>query len=138
MVKFLSEAWIELSKKYILEKLDPTKDLQNMTTSLLAVVEHVPPNDTTMSFLLRTQDGRLTDFLSNPDEMSDGKDAVFTVTGNYGTFKSILTGEMSMAVALLKGRLKLKGSKIKALQLIKPLDGVIVSLKEVTDEFEEQ
>jgi putative sterol carrier protein len=136
MVKFLSEGWIELSKKYILEKLDPTKDLQNVTTSLLAVVEHVPPNDNTMNFLLRIQHGKLTDFISNTGDTTDGKDVVFTVTGNYGTYKSILKGEMSMAVALLKGRLKLKGSKMKALQIIKPLDGVIVSLKEITDEFE--
>ncbi|MDH7506697.1 MAG: hypothetical protein QHH15_02775 [Candidatus Thermoplasmatota archaeon] len=42
-----------------------------------------------------------------------------------------------MAIALLRGRLKLQGSKMKALQIIKPLDGVILSLKEVTDEFEE-
>lgn len=137
MVKFLSEEWIELSKEYMLKKLDPTKDLKNVTTSLLAVVEHVPPNDTTMNFYLELQDGKLVDFIVNTGDTSEGKEAVFTVTGNYGTFKSILKGEMSMAVALLKGRLKLKGSKMKALQIIKPLDGVIVSLKEVTDEFEE-
>jgi putative sterol carrier protein len=65
-----------------------------------------------------------------------GKAPVFTITGNYGTYKSILKGEMSMTIALLKGRLKLIGSKMKALQIIKPLDGVIVSIKEATDEFE--
>jgi len=137
MVKFLSEEWIGLGKKYILEKLDPTKDLKNVTTSLLAVIEHVPPNETTMNFYLELQDGKLTDFIVNTGETSEGKQAVFTVTGNYGTYKSILKGEMSMAVGLLKGRLKLQGSKMKALQIIKPLDGVIVSLKQVTDEFEE-
>lgn len=137
MVKFLSEEWNGLSKEYILEKLDPIKDLKKVTTSLLAVIEHVPPNDETMNFYLGLQDGKLIDFIVNTGDTSEGKEAVFVVTGNYGTYKSILRGEMSMAVALLKGRLKLKGSKMKALQIIKPLDGVIVSLKEVTDEFEE-
>jgi len=44
---------------------------------------------------------------------------------------------MSLGIAVLKNRLKIKGSKMQALRLIKPLDGVIVSLKEITDEFEE-
>jgi putative sterol carrier protein len=135
MVKFLSPEWSELGKKYIL-KLDPVKDLKKVTTSLLAVIDHVPPNDSTMNFYLELQDGKLTDFLVNAGDTSKGKEAVFTVSGTYGTYKSILKGEMSMAVALLRGRLSLKGSKMKALQIIKPLDGVIVSLKEATDEFE--
>ena len=29
MVKFLSEEWIEIGKNYMLEKLDPEKDLKN-------------------------------------------------------------------------------------------------------------
>jgi putative sterol carrier protein len=135
MVKFLSQEWNELGKKYIL-KLDPVKDLKEVTTSLLAVIEHVPPNDTTMNFYLKIQDGKLIDFLVNTGDSQQGKEAEFTVSGTYGTYKSILKGEMSMAVALLRGRLSLKGSKLKALQIIKPLDGVIVSLKEATDEFE--
>jgi putative sterol carrier protein len=137
MVKFLSGEWNELSKEYILKKLDPEKDLKNVTTSLLAVIEHVPPSDSIMNFYLDLKDGKLIDFIVNTGDTFKGKEPVFTVTGNYGTYKSILKGEMSMAVALLKGRLKLKGSKLKALQIIKPLDGVILSLKEATDEFEE-
>jgi putative sterol carrier protein len=137
MVKFLSQEWNELSKEYILKKLDPEKDLKNVTTSLLAVIEHVPPSDSIMNFYLDLKDGKLIDFIVNTGDTFTGKEPIFTVTGNYGTYKSILKGEMSMAVALLKGRLKLKGSKLKALQIIKPLDGVILSLKEATDEFEE-
>jgi putative sterol carrier protein len=137
MVKFLSGEWNELSKEYILKKLDPEKDLKNVTTSLLAVIEHVPPSDSIMNFYLDLKDGKLIDFIVNTGDTFTGKEPIFTVTGNYGTYKSILKGEMSMAVALLKGRLKLKGSKLKALQIIKPLDGVILSLKEATDEFEE-
>jgi putative sterol carrier protein len=124
MVKFLSEEWNNISKEYILKKLDPEKDLKNVTTSLLAVIEHVPPNDSTMNFYLELQDGKLTNFIVNTGDNYAEKEAVFTVSGNYGTYRSILKGEMSMAVALLRGRLKLKGSKMKALQIIKPLDGV--------------
>ncbi len=136
MVKFLSKEWNNLSKEYMLKNLDPEKDLKNVTTSLLAVIEHVPPNDSTMNFYLNLKNGQLIDFIVNTGDSSEGNEAVFTVSGNYGTFKSILKGEISMAVALLKGRLKLKGSKMKALQIIKPLDGVIVSLKKVTDDYD--
>ena len=108
-----------------------------MTTSLLAIIYHVPPDDSTMNFYLGLQDGKLIDFAVNTGDTFKDNEAVFTVSGNYGTFKSIIKGEMSMAVALLRGRLKLKGSKMKALQLIKPLDMVIDSLRKITDEFED-
>ena len=137
MVKFLSEEWIEIGKKYILEKLDPIKDLKSITTSLLGVVEHIPPNDTTMNFYLELEDGKLTDFIVNIGGTFNEKEVTYEVKGTYGTYKSILKGEMSLGIAVLKNRLKVKGSKMQALKLIKPLDGVIVALKEITDEFED-
>ena len=136
MVKFLSNEWIEYSKKYMYENLDPEKDLKNVTTSLLGVIEHVPPNDATMNFYLNLDEGKLIDFIVSTGDSYE-KEATFVITGGYGTFRSILKGEINMTIALLKNRLKLKGSKVKALKLIKPLDGVISSLREITDEFEE-
>jgi len=136
MVKFLSEEWIEIGKNYMLEKLDPVKDLKSITTSLLGVVEHIPPNDTTMNFYLELEEGKLTDFIVNTGDTFEEKVAAYEVRGNYGTYKSVLQGEMSLGIAVLKNRLKVKGSKMQALKLIKPLDGVIIALKEITDEFE--
>ncbi len=137
MVKFLSEEWIEIGKKYILEKLDPVKDLKSITTSLLGVVEHIPPDDITMNFYLELEGGKLIHFIVNTGDTFDEKEATYEIRGNYGTYKSVLQGKMSLGIAVLKNRLKVKGSKMQALKLIKPLDGVIVSLKEITDEFED-
>jgi putative sterol carrier protein len=137
MVKFLSEEWIEIGKKYLLEKLDPVKDLKSITTSLLGIVEHIPPDDTTMNFFLELKDGKLIDFIVNTGDTFNEKEATYEVRGNYGTYKSVLKGEMSLGIAVLKNRLKIKGSKMNALRIIKPLDGVIVSLQKITDEFEE-
>ncbi len=137
MVKFLSEEWIEVGKKYMLEKLDPEKDLKSLTTSLLGVVDHIPPDDKTMNFYLELEDGKLIDFIVNTGDTFEEKEATYEIRGNYGTYKSVLQGEMSLGIAVLKNRLKIKGSKMQALRLIKPLDGVILSLKEITDEFEE-
>ena len=137
MVKFLSEEWIETGNNYMLEKLDPVKDLKSISTSLLGVVEHIPPDDTTMNFYLELEEGKLKDFIVNTGNTFEEKEAIYEVRGNYGTYKSVLKGEMSLGIAVLKNRLKVKGSKLQALKLIKPLDGVIVSLTEITDEFEE-
>lgn len=137
MVKFLSEEWIEFGKKYMLEKLDPEKDLKNITTSLLGIIEHVPPNDTTMNFYLELKDGKIYDFKVNTGNTFEGKEAVFIIRGNYGTYKDILEGKLGTAMALIKNRLKIKGSKMEALKIIKPIDGVIESLRKITDEFEE-
>ena len=137
MVKFLSNEWIEIGKKYLLEKLDPVEDLRRITTSLLGVVEHIPPDDNTMNFYLALENGKLKDFIVNTGDTFEEKEAVYEIRGNYGTYKSVLKGEMSLGIAVLKNRLKVKGSKMQALRLIKPLDGVIVSLREITDEFEE-
>jgi len=137
MVKFLSEEWIELGRNYMLEKLDPEKDMKNITTTVLAVIEHVPPNDATMNFYVDLKDGKLSDFKVSTGTSIEGKNAIFVISGNYGTYKDILQGKIGTAMALLKNRLKLKGSKMEALKIIKPLDGLIESLKKITDEFEE-
>jgi putative sterol carrier protein len=136
MVKFLSEEWIEHGKQYMLEKLDPEKDMKNVTTSLLGVIEHVPPNDITMSFYIELKDGKLHDFVVNTGASLEGKTAVFVIRGNYGTYKEILQGKIGPAMALLRNRLILNGSKTEALKIIKPLDGLIQSLQKITDEFE--
>ena len=137
MVKFLSDEWIETGKNYMLEKLDPVKDLKSITTSLLGIVEHIPQDDTTMNFYLELEGGKLKDFIVNTGNTFEEKQAAYEIRGSYGTYKSVLQGEMSLGIAVLKNRLKVKGSKMAALKLIKPLDGLIVGLKEITDEFQD-
>ncbi len=137
MVKFLSDEWIELGKKFMVEQLDPEKDMKNITTSILAIIEHVPPHDTTMSFYLELHEGKVHDFTVNTSQTFEEKEAVFVIRGNYGTYKDILKGKLGTAMALLKNRLSIRGSKMEALKIIKPIDGVIESLRQITDEFEE-
>jgi len=136
MVKFLSDEWIETGKNYMIEQLDPVKDLKKISTSLLGIVEHIPPDDSTMNFYLELQNGKVTNFIVNTGTTFQEKQAAYEIRGNYGTYKSVLQGEMSLGIAVLKNRLKVKGSKMQALKLIKPLDGVIVALQKITDEFD--
>ena len=136
MVKFLSDEWIEFGKKYMLEKLDPENDLKNVTTSILGIIEHVPPNDMTMNLYLELKEGKLQVLTVNTGSVVEGKEPAFIIRGNYGTYKDILQGKLGTAMALLKNRLNVKGSKMEALKIIKPLDGIIESLRKITDEFE--
>lgn len=137
MVKFLSEEWIEYGKKYIRNNLDPAKDLGNLTTSVLGVIEHVPPHDTVTNFYLELLDGQLSDFILRVGDAITEKHPVYVITGNYGAYRDIFKGRTGTAMAILKNRIKLKGSKIEALKIIKQLDGLIDALRKVTDEFEE-
>lgn len=136
MVKFLSEDWIEYGKKYIRSNLDPVKDLGSLTTSVLGVIEHVPPQDKTTYFYLELTKGQLSDFILRIGDTIIEKEPVFVITGNYGTYRDIFEGKIGTAMALLKNRIKLKGSKFEALKIIKQLDGLIGALRQVTDEFE--
>ena len=121
----------------MLEKLDSEKDLKNITTSLLCVIEGVPPNETTMNLYLEFQNGKLTDIIVKTGDMFNEREPVFVITGIYGTYKDVMKGNLGLAMAILKNRLKLKGSKLEALKIIKPIDVVIDSLRKVTDEFVE-
>jgi putative sterol carrier protein len=133
----LSEEWIAAGKRYILEELSPETDLNNLSTSLLGIVEHIPPDDTVMTFFFAFENGKLIEFIVNTGDAPKDKNPTYEVRGNYGTYKDVLQDKTSLTIALLKNRLKLKGSKIGALKIIKPLDKVIDSLIKITDEFEE-
>jgi putative sterol carrier protein len=90
-----------------------------------------------MSFYLELKEGKLIDFKVITGDSFEGKEATYIIRGNYGTYKDILQGKIGTAMALLKNRLRLKGSKMEALKIIKPLDGLIESLRKITNEFEE-
>lgn len=137
MVKFLSDEWIEYGKEYIRRNLDPARDLGNLTTSVLGVIEHVPPTDSTTTFYLELQNGQLSDFILRVGATIPEKTPVFVITGTYGAYRDIFEGKVGTAMAILKNRIKLKGSKVEALKIIKQLDGLIDALRKVTDEFEE-
>ena len=135
MVKYLSKEWAEQAKKKVLEDLDRTKDLKNMSASLLNVVQNVPPDEKTVYFYIKFTDGKLEELLTGSDESIKEKNAEFTVTGDYTTFVQISSGQMSSAMALLKNRVKMTGNKMKALTLTKPIDTYNGCVNKLQTEF---
>ena len=134
MVKYLSKEWAELAKKKVLTELDKARDLKNMNTSLLNIIQNVPPDNKTMYFYIKFIEGNLEELITGSNESIKQKDAEITATGDYTTFVQISSGQMSSAMALLKNRLKMT-NKMKALTITKPIDTFNGCIKGIQTEY---
>ncbi len=134
-MKFLSDEWIKTAKEITSEKLDPEKDLKKATTSLINVIDNIPPDGKSVYFYIAVKNGIITEMLLDQTGSLLEKDAEFVVTGNYDTFVQILKGEMGTLIALIKNRVKIKGDKVKALQFVKPMDKLNSCLREIETEY---
>ena len=134
-MRFLSQEWIETAKIVTSEKLDPEKDLKKATTSLLNVINNIPPDGRNVYFYISVKNGYIAEMLIDQTGSLLEKDAEFVVTGNYDTFVQILKGEMSTLIALIKNRVKIKGDKVKALQFVKSIDKLNNCLRGIETEY---
>jgi putative sterol carrier protein len=134
-MKFLSDEWIKKAKEFTAEKLDPEKDLKRSTTSLLNIIENIPPDGSSVHFYISVNKGNIDEFIIDKTGSLIDKKAEFVVSGNYDTFVQILKGEMSTTIALIKNRIKIKGDKVKALKFVKPMDKFNSCLREIETEY---
>ena len=137
MIKFLSDEWVDQAKNIVSKNLDPETDLNNANTSVLNIINNVPPDGHTVYFFLAVKNGKITELLVDKTGSLSEKNAEFMVTGNYATFVQIFRGEMKTLIALIKNRVKIKGDKMKALQFVKSIDKITFCLREIETEFEE-
>lgn len=117
-MKFLSNQWVETAKKIATKKLDPKKDLKKATTSLLNIIENIPPDGRSIYFYISVNNGNLDEMLIDQTGSLLKRKAEFVVTGNYDTFVQIF-----------------KGDKVKALQFLKPIDRLNGCLREIETEY---
>ena len=134
-MKFLSNEWIDTAKKIAIKKLDPNTDLKKATTSLLNIIENIPPDGKIIYFYISVKNGNLDEMLIDHTSSLLDKSAEFVVIGNYDTFVQIFKGEMSTLIALIKNRVKVKGDKVKALQFVKQIDRLNGCLREIKTEY---
>jgi putative sterol carrier protein len=137
LTKFLSDEWIEKAKEVVEKNLDPKEDMKYATTSLLNIIENVPPKKTTVYLYISFENGNLSDLLIKSDDSMKNKETEFTVIGDYNTFVQIVKGEMSTIMAVLKNRVRLKGDKMKALRYTKPIDSINRVLSKIVTEYDE-
>lgn len=134
-MRFLSEDWIDKAINIANEQLDPKKDLENATASLLNIVENIPPDGENKYFYINVENGKIKKMQIDKINSFNEDDVEFIVTGNYDTFVQIFKGEMSTLVAIIKNRFTIKGDKIKAMKFIKPIDRLNECLRKINTDF---
>jgi putative sterol carrier protein len=124
--EYLSETWFEQAKSSIKEKITP-KIMKYNTFHLVSVFQNCPDGkDKYLS--VQYKKGELGDI-----EMGEGNgpSATFKIYGDYKVFTKINQRELNAKLALLSGKVKLKGSKIKALKLASITDHFLEVLSEI-------
>lgn len=111
-VKYLSSEWCEEAERRLKNELTPEK-MNNITSSMTNAYCNCPWEKDTylhISFI----NGNLDKCIVGNGELPE---AEFTITGDYSVFAQISRAELSSQLALMTGKLKLRGNMIKALKL---------------------
>lgn len=111
-IKYLSQEWQEEAEKRLKVELTPEK-MNNITSSMTNVFYNCP-SGRDCYLHLGFVNGSLNKFIVGEGELPE---AEFTITGDYEIFAKISRSELSSQLALMTGKLKLKGNMIKALKL---------------------
>lgn len=136
MAKYLSSEWVDDGRKRVEGHPQFVEQTQGVHASILCVV-HEQPDHADEVFYIDFRDGKIIDIYSGPKAEFDarGASAMFEVHGDYNTFVQIQEGHLSQTTAIMRGRLRLKGSLIKAMKHMRALETVTRILREVPTEY---
>lgn len=111
-VKYLGPEWKDEVERLLKSELSPER--MNRITSSMSNIYLNCPDGKERFMLFSFVDGLLDRFI-----VGEGvpPEAEFRITGDYETFAKISRGEMGAQLALMSGKLKLKGNMVKALKL---------------------
>jgi len=118
-VKYLSQPWCDEAGKRLRQELTPDK-MNNLTSSMTNIYTNCPGGGTKYLFI------KMVDGSFEAVEVGDGESpaAEFIITGDYQTYAKISRAELGSQLALMEGKLKLKGNMVKALKLAKISDRI--------------
>jgi hypothetical protein len=128
---YLSRQWIDAARRRVETQADLAAVVGPISMSLLLVVTDRPALDGEAIFI-RFENGRLTDVTHGPRTTMETKhgDADFTIWGSYETFSEIHSGRLTEKLAVLSGRVRLKGSMFRALRLLKVVEPLNALLRQ--------
>mgnify|MGYP000119238356 CR=1 FL=1 len=116
---YLSQEWCTEAEKRLRAELTPEK--MKFLSSSVAYVYVDCPDGKDKYLFFKCENGEIT-------EVSVGHgtppDAEFRITGPYELFARLTKGEIKSQRALMSGKLKLKGSMVKALKLASVADRI--------------
>lgn len=129
-LKYLSPEWKTAAEKKLKEELSPEK--MNHTTSSMSNIYLNCPDGKEKTMFFKFIDGNLAQFMIGEDGIPE---AEFKITGDYETFAKISRAEMGAQLALMSGKLKLKGNMVKALKLAAVCDRLNKVLSGIPTEY---
>lgn len=111
-LKYLSQEWETEAERMLKAELSPEK-MNHITSSMSNIYQNCPDGVNRFIFF-KYEDGQLAQFVVGEGEPPA---AEFKIIGDYEVFARISRAELGSQVALMSGKLKLKGNMVKALKL---------------------
>ncbi|NLA27809.1 MAG: SCP2 sterol-binding domain-containing protein [Firmicutes bacterium] len=129
-VKYLGPEWKEEVEARLKKELSPER-MNHITSSMSNIYLNCPDGKERFMFFSYVK-GELEQFIVGEGEPPE---AEFKITGNYDTFAKISQGKLGSQLALMSGKLKLKGNMVKALKLAAIADRLNKVLARVDAEY---
>lgn len=132
--KYLSEKWLEEVIKRIKANLT-AEDMKKVTSSMKNIYQNCPDGKIHYLFF-KFENGLLDEALVGTDEDEVAKKpSEFQILGDYETFSLISQAKLGARSALMRNKIKLKGSMVKALRLASVVDRLNKIIATVPTEF---
>lgn len=128
---YLSTAWIEAARHRVEAMGDLSEVVGDVSISLLMVVTDRPGLDGEAVYI-EFDGGNLKHVKAGPRDEFEGRyrDAEFVIWAGYDTFAEIHAGRLNEKLAVLSGRVRLKGSMFRALKLLKVVETLNAVLRQ--------
>jgi putative sterol carrier protein len=128
---YLSEDWNTEVEKQLKANLSAEK-MNGLTSSMTNVYKNCRDGNVRFFHVAFTE-GRVSDVQTG---IGDGPAAEFIISGDYDVFARISRAELNSQMALMSGKLKLKGNMVKALKLVSLVDRLNKIIATVPTEFD--
>lgn len=135
-MKYLSREWVEAGRRRVEGHPLFVARTKGIRASILCIV-HESPDHVDDVFYIDFDDGQVKELYAGSLAAFEkrGLSPVFVVEGEYETYVAVQEGRLTQATALMKGRLRLKGSLFKALKHMRALEAVTQILGELPTEY---
>ena len=132
--EYLSPEWMDAVIELVKERLT-AEEMKHVSSSMVNIVENCPDGKRRYMYF-RFEDGILAEGLvgTDDDEVASKKPE-FRIIGDYDTFAKISKAELGARSALMRNRIKLKGSMVKALRLSSVVDKLNKIIAQVPTDY---
>jgi putative sterol carrier protein len=135
-MKYLSTEWVEAGRRLVEGHPLVVSRTKGVKASILCIIHDSPDHVDDVMFI-DFDDGQVKEIYAGTLSEFERRKVkpVFVVEGEYETFVEIQEGRLTQATALMKGRLRLRGSLFKALKHMRALEAITQILGEVPTEY---